>query len=320
VHSLDRFAEVYVVSAIECAPRHADPDGCAYRVAWSINPHMRGGLVDRARARAQHDGLRGALVQAGAAVVEIPFVHGAYDSVFTKDSAILVERGSRRRALIASPRFAERQQEVEPRRHALAELGFELVHGCPARWEGGDVVFMPDGDGVAFGYGQRSEQPAADWLSEQLGAGLLGVELRDPHLFHLDMALAPLPDGTLLVCEDALAPASVAALRRAHGGPLVAVRREEALRFALNMVTIGDRVILGARARSLEGELRRRGLRPIVTTLDQFHLAGGSAACLVARLHRDRRDSALVRAPARPWAGVPTPTATSAAGEQESAE
>src|SRR5689334_21168372 len=79
----------FVVSAVHCAADHLRGARCAYRVAWSINPHMRVGAADPRRARAQHRALRDALVREGARLVDLPFVHGAYDSVFAKDNAVL---------------------------------------------------------------------------------------------------------------------------------------------------------------------------------------------------------------------------------------
>src|SRR4051794_35101065 len=99
-----------VVSAVECdrasAPCRAHDCECRYQVAWSINPHMRVGAVDFARAQRQHARLVGALISEGANVVEMPFVHGAFDSVFAKNPALLFQLRTGRRALMASQAHA----------------------------------------------------------------------------------------------------------------------------------------------------------------------------------------------------------------------
>ena len=78
-----------VLSGPQCASEgHGDPEGCAYRVAWSINPHMRVGAVDTARAVRQHASFVRALRQCGAHIEVIAFVHGAFVSVFAKDCAM----------------------------------------------------------------------------------------------------------------------------------------------------------------------------------------------------------------------------------------
>jgi N-dimethylarginine dimethylaminohydrolase len=274
----------FVLSALRCARPHGERDGCEYRVAWSINPHMRIGAVDFGRATRQAAALRGVLAREGASIVEVPFVHGAYDSVFTKDVALLVQQGRRRRALLARQRHEVRARERDARSRALADLGFEPTGGAPAVWEGGDVVL---GDGWALlGFGPRSERAAGDWLARELDVPVLSLELVDPRLFHLDMAACLLPSGRLLVCEEALAPAALRLLRaelRSH--EIVPVTMDDALAFGLNLVPIGDAVVAGATVPRVEQTLREGGLRPIAVPLGEFHAAGGSAACLVARVH-----------------------------------
>src|SRR4051812_19864693 len=71
--------QVLVVSAVACSTPCSDPRGCEYAVAWAINPHMRVGASDFARAAAQHAALRAAIAREGAELVELPFIHGAFD-------------------------------------------------------------------------------------------------------------------------------------------------------------------------------------------------------------------------------------------------
>src|SRR5580692_4145371 len=59
--------------------------------------------VEPARAVRQHRALVRQLRTLGAIVDIIPFVHGAYDSVFAKDSAVLLRRDGRDHGLMAQP-------------------------------------------------------------------------------------------------------------------------------------------------------------------------------------------------------------------------
>ena len=278
----------FAISALQCAD-HAGEDACRYQVAWAINPHMEIGAVDFDRAAAQHLQLVATLDAAGAVLQPLPFVHGAYDSVFVKDPALLLARGTRTRALLARFRHAERTVERAARARYYAEQGFEIVsddHG-PV-WEGGDVVMLPGGDGLYLGYGLRSEREAARWLEHHTGVPVWPLELRDPHLYHLDTALAVLPDGTALVCPWALTSSSLRALEQLHAPRrVVHVSREVALEFGLNLVAIGDTIVVGGRDRGIARVLGSLGYRCVVVPLEQFHLAGGSAACLVATVHPD---------------------------------
>ncbi len=281
-------APIVVVSALSCTD-HEVADDCRYQVAWAINPHMAIGAVDFRAAAAQHAAYKASLVAAGAEVLELPFVHSAFDSVFSKDPALLLERRGLKRALLARLRYPERQREQAARADFFERHGFEVVcEPTGPSWEGGDIVMLPSGRAMFLGYGPRSRREAAAWLEHHAQIPVVPLELRDPHLYHLDMALAVLPDGTALVCESALTADSMRVLERAAGvRQVVTVRRDDALAFGLNLVAIGNTVLAGSRVPRIAAIVRAHGYRLQVSPLDQFHLAGGSAACLVARLHRD---------------------------------
>ena len=281
-----RVRSTVMVSALACTD-HEVGDDCRYQVSWQINPHMTIGSVDFRIAARQHEALKSALATAGANVVELPFVHGAYDSVFSKDSALLVERRGLKRALLARLRYPERQREQAARADFYERHHFEVVcEPAGPSWEGGDVVMLPSGLGAFLGHGPRSRPEAARWLERHVDVPVHALELTDPHLYHLDMALAILPDGTALVCEQAFTADGMRELERASGvRQVIPIAREDALAFGLNLFAVGNVVLCGARVPRVESIIRARGYRTVVVPLDQFHLAGGSAACLIARLH-----------------------------------
>jgi len=284
----------FLVSTPECGAgcvREGRSRECAYRVAWKINPHMRVGAVLPRYAVRQHGALVDLLKRVGAHVSTVPFVHGAYDSVFVKDNALLVDVGDGEgRALLARPRFSERAAEQTPRRRALEARGFAVTTSQSAAFEGGDVVMLPFGQGALLGTGFRSDRSAARELSRFLEAPVHVLELRDPRLYHLDTACAALRDGTVAFCPEAFAPASVRWFQRnVSAESLVRVRYEDACNFALNIIEVGQHAILGGPSHALAAELRARGWRVHMPDLQQFRHAGGSAACLVARVHEKPR-------------------------------
>jgi N-dimethylarginine dimethylaminohydrolase len=280
--------QTFAVGAVQCA-QHEASDVCRYQVAYSINPHMIIGAVDFAIASHQHAALMAVLAGSGVSIEHLPFVHGAYDSVFVKDPALLLTRGGQKRALLARLRYPERQRESAERARVLAHQGYEVVTGCESDWEGGDVIMLPSCEGMFLGYGLRSCREAAKWLERHADIEVMPIELRDPHLYHLDTALAVLPDGTTLVCPDALTREGLREVERARGlSRVMYVTRELALDFGLNLLTIGDTVVVGAYQPELQGLLASLGYRYHAVPLGQFHLAGGSAACLVAPVYRCR--------------------------------
>ncbi len=236
----------------------------------------------------QHGALVRTLRSLGAVVHDVPFVHGALDSVFSKDNAVLVERSHGGvEALLANPRHPERKTEQQARARALASLGVAVAAEASSPLEGGDIVMLPGARGAFLGHGFRSSTRAAQELERFLDRDVTCVELRDPHLYHLDMALSVLDDGTALVCHEALTPEGRRAIE-CHPAirAVVCVPRDEAMRFGVNLVQVGSTIVWGADAPATTRALRMAGYAVRRVALDQFHLAGGSAACLVSRVHR----------------------------------
>ncbi|CAN5769202.1 arginine deiminase-related protein [soil metagenome] len=274
----------FLASDLRCAGGdHPRTAACGYQVAWTINPHMIVGSVDRARALDQHARLLRTVRALGAEVVCLPFVHGGFDSVFVKDNALYLRRRDRDRAVLGAPRFEVRRLEQRSRGRDLGRAGFEVDDRSPA-FEGGDLCVLPGG-GAFLGHGFRSSPAAIEHLARILGGPVTPLELVDPELYHLDTALAALADGTVLACEAAFSAASRETLRRTARGEVISIARDEAVRFALNLVEVGDTIVTGTDSAVVAAALRARGKRVIVTPLDEFHRAGGSVACLRAPIH-----------------------------------
>lgn len=279
----------FLVSQPRCDGRcDRNDDACSFRVAWSINPHMKIGAVRTEVALQEHAVFVRALEAEGATVTSLPFVHGAFDSVFSKDNAMLLERQDGTvEALLARPKYPERRVEQAARAHELRRAG--IVVGGTAPFEGGDLVMLPDAHGCFLGHGFRSDPAAAKDIAAFLDRDVVCIELRDPRLYHLDMALAVLEDGTALVCAEALTERSRRALE-AHPAirEIVRVPLDEALRFGINLVQVGRSVVLAGDSATTARAVHARGYRLRRVTLEQFHHAGGSAACLVSRVHQQR--------------------------------
>jgi N-dimethylarginine dimethylaminohydrolase len=241
------------------------------------------------RAVRQHGAFVSLLTELGAEVEEVLFVDGMYDSVFVKDSAVLVRRPDGDHALLAHPYHRERRAEQAARRTALESKRFS-VHPAPRQsLEGGDVVMLPDRRGAFMGHDFRSSLASAADLERVLDVPVYPLQLCSPHLYHLDMAVTVLDDETVLVCEEALTGDSVRVLRRAAKGEVISVGMSHARRFALNVVEVGRHLVLPGDFPALRQSLSARGWSTHAIALDEFHNAGGSAGCLVSRVHADRR-------------------------------
>jgi len=243
---------------------------------------MRVGEVDHARACAQHARLLTIVRTLGASVTQLPFVHGGFDSVFAKDNALYVARDREERAVLGSFRHDERAIEQAARARDLRRENLAVDEG--PTFEGGDLCVLP-GQSAWLGYGFRSSRDATAPLGDILGTRVTPLELVDEALYHLDTAMAVLADGTTLACAAAFTSSSRRALETSAAGEVVWVSREAATRFALNFVEVGDTVVTGTDSSEVTAILGARGKRVVVTPLDEFQRAGGSAACLLAPVH-----------------------------------
>lgn len=239
-------------------------------------------------AATQHEALRTALMESGAQVWNVPLSENLFDSVFTKDSALLVRRASGHlEALMAHPRHEERQFEQPQRRRGLRNLGFEIKElSNGVFFEGGDLEFAPDGELVLLGHGIRSSKNAADSVREFLSKDVLSLELVHEPLFHLDLAFATLRNGLAFACRGAFAPDAWGRLVALDSfSDLVEVTLEEASRFALNFVEVNDTVIVGERVERIARLLEAQGKKVVVCPIDHFHSRRGGVACLTALVH-----------------------------------
>lgn len=236
----------------------------------------------------QHDLLKNAITEAGAEVMEIPFVCGGYDSVFIKDNAFLFEAEGRAVALMSRLKHPQRAREQFSRMQSYIEKGFETVQlSSDLHLEGGDLVPAGEDSGIFVGHGFRSSAKAARAITRMTGIPTCALELVNKSLYHLDTALSVLDDGTAIVCKDAVSPASWKKLKQSHWiHRIVEVTTEEAMAFGCNLVQVGNRVIMGSELPRLMHVLERIGYEPKHVPLSEFQRSGGSAACLVAELRK----------------------------------
>lgn len=243
-------------------------------------------IWDRQETCEQHERFRHVLRKAGARVLEVPLVPDDLDSVFVKDSALLVDNGQERLAFMAHPRHHARRDEQYHRGHGLSDLGFRIVGEVAHYFEGGDLTLLPAKNKALVGYGQRTDYEALTEVEDFLGIEVVPLELTHKSFFHLDLACAVLSDGTAFACQDAFSEESWRRLTNLSDlKRLIPVSKRAAYNFGLNMVEVGDTIVLGDDVKEVIDQLEMMGKNVIVTPLDCFHKSSGSAACLSARVH-----------------------------------
>jgi N-dimethylarginine dimethylaminohydrolase len=256
-----------------CRPDH-------YGIEYEINPWMsrsRGSTPERALAQWQrlHDTLR----DLGVVVELLTPQPGLPDLVFTANAGLMFQQ----RFFSARFRHEVRARETPYYDAWFAEHGFTVEH-LPAGYyfEGaGDALFC--GATLFAGYRIRSDVHGHQWLGQVLGKQVLPLELINPRFYHLDTCFCPLKAGEAIYHPAAFDAYGRKVLER-HIPRLLAVNEAEALRFGCNAVVVGKTVILNTGCVRLAADLRSWGYLPVMTELDEFLKAGGSAKCLTLRL------------------------------------
>jgi N-dimethylarginine dimethylaminohydrolase len=162
-----------------CEPKYFD-------VCYVINPWMEGnkGRVDKALARRQWDNLH-RIVSERAEVSLIEPVAGLPDMVFTANAGLVHQND----AIVTSFLHAERQPEEQHFERFFSAQGYRVRHLPQGTiFEGaGDGLFDSQGR-LWLGSGIRSDRLALSEISAVLDIETRGLELVDPHWYHLDTA------------------------------------------------------------------------------------------------------------------------------------
>src|SRR4051812_15236368 len=100
--------------------------------------HIGRAPIDFARALAQHDGYRAALVECGVEVLRLDDADGFADGVFVEDTAIVLDEI----AVVTRPGAESRRPEVSGIEAVLRRYRTITRVWAPATLDGGDVVVI----------------------------------------------------------------------------------------------------------------------------------------------------------------------------------
>ena len=258
-----------------CEPRF-------FEVCYVINPWMEGNLgkVNKELAMRQWENLYG-IVSELASISLIEPVAGLPDMVFTANAGLI----HKKEVIVASFRHAERQPEAKHFEKFFSSLGYRVRHLKEETiFEGaGDALFDSQGR-LWFGSGIRSVPHALDEIVAALDVEACGLELTDPHWYHLDTAFCPLPQGRAIAYTKAFAGKSVAALDAAFGEDIIWVSATDARNFACNAIAIDQNVIMHRASAELKSALKQRGFEVIEADVSEFLKAGGACKCLTLEI------------------------------------
>lgn len=249
---------------------------------YAINPWMDVTTpVDSELAAKQWHRLRETLLDLGHTVHELAPEPGLPDMVYAANGAFVVDGVS------YGARFRHRQRAAEAAAHQAFYQAYGWRHVTPVEInEGeGDFTYLPDAYGglILAGYGFRTATAAHAEAQEVLGRPVISLRLVDPRFYHLDTALAPLDDRTVVYYPEAFSPASQQVLAQLFPD---AIRADEAdaVAFGLNLVSDGRHVVLNSEATGMAAKVAAAGYVPVPVELSELKKGGGSVKCCVAEL------------------------------------
>lgn len=252
-----------------CEPKFFD-------VCYVINPWMEGNLgkVNKQLARQQWQNLHDTIAKL-ASVTLIEPVAGLPDMVFTANAGLV--RG--KEVIVSSFLHAERQPEAKHFERFFSSQGYSVHHlQQDTIFEGaGDALFDSQGR-LWVGSGIRSDPHALDEImavfdAEGCGIEVRGLELVDPHWYHLDTAFCPLPQGQAIAYAKAFSTKSVAALNAAFGADILWASDAA--------VAIDQTIVMHKASAALKSTLAQRGFKVIETDVSEFLKSGGACKCLM---------------------------------------
>ena len=207
--------------------------------------------------------------------------------VFARDSSVTTPKGS----VVTQLHQWWRRGEYAPVIRFYQEAGIPIHRMITAAaLEGGDVIIVEPGRMLIGNGEERTEAPAARQLAgwmEELGWEVR-IEMIPSQFVHIDVLVSILAPKLAAVCVDAAGAGLVRWLRDA-GFEILEVPVAEAFALGVNAISLGDgRALSSEYSKSLNEQLRARGIEVYDPDLSMFTLGGGGAHCLGQALRRER--------------------------------
>jgi N-dimethylarginine dimethylaminohydrolase len=261
-----------------------------FEVSYSINPWMDPRApVDRLLALGQWSALVETYRAAGHCVEVLDPVPGLPDLVYAANGALVVDG----HVLPARFAYAERAAEAAVhaewyRRNGILYGGRDIATPVAVNEAEGDFAVLSKR--ILAGYGFRTGRAAHDEVGALTGREVISLELVDPHLYHLDVALAVLDDERdhLAYYPPAFSSASRRVLSENFPDAILATEHD-AYAFGLNCVSDGHNVFLPRGAAELRTALVAAGYRPTSIDLSELAKGGGSVKCCTQEIRTSKK-------------------------------
>jgi N-dimethylarginine dimethylaminohydrolase len=259
-----------------------------FDVTYVINPHMEGhiGKIDKLKAIAEWEQLKGHLLSIGLHVHVLPGEPGLPDMVFCANQSLpCISAENKQHVLMSIMHAEQRKAEVSFVEAFYRGQGYQIHHLDVKQvpdFEGmGDAIWHPGRRLLWGGYGYRSHPEAYKTISDLYDVPVLGLELVNPAFYHLDTCLCMLTENSALYYPKAFTQQGLALLHSIFDD-LIEVNEKEAVEgFACNaLCPDGIHVILQSGLAETKAALQAKGFKVIETPTDEFLKSGGSVFCM----------------------------------------
>jgi len=251
-----------------------------FTVVYRINPWMDPALpTNTTLAVAQWQTLYDTYLGLGFDVHLIDPIDGLPDMVYAANGGFVVDN------VAYGAKFTHEQRQPEGPAYMdwFGQNGFDVRE--PAEVNEGEGDFLLVGDVILAGTGFRSASDSHEEVSAIYGRPVVTLRLVNPSFYHLDTAIAVLDDTNIAYLPSAFDEPSIAVLRERYPDAVI-VTEEDAAILGLNSYSDGYNVVIAARAKDFERQLRARGYNPIGVDLSELLLGGGGVKCCTLELRR----------------------------------
>jgi N-dimethylarginine dimethylaminohydrolase len=256
-----------------------------FTVEYRINPWMHPeDPTDTSLAVTQWEVLYKTYIDLGFDVKLVAPIDGLPDMVYAANGGFVLDGI----AYGASFTYPERQPEGPAYMDWFLDNGFEVR--APRNINEGEGDFLVVGDVILAGMGFRSATESHKELGEIFGREVISLELINPSFYHLDTAIAvldpsPAPGerANIAYLPSAFSEASLAVLRERYPDAII-VNEDDAAFLGLNSYSDGYNIVIAAKAKDFERQLRERGYNPIGVDLSELLLGGGGVKCCTLEL------------------------------------
>ena len=258
-----------------------------YDIVYEINPHMKGniGSVDLQKAERQWCTIRDTYQKLGYTIHVLDGIQGLPDMVFCANQSFPFLNSEGKHSVLLSHMASDyRKDEVKHIEEWYLEQGYKSYHQSEpyVPFEGmGDAIWHPGKRLAYIGYGFRTRKDALQRISAGIDFEVVGLELIQPHFYHLDTALSVINEETAIYVKEAFSDDGVAILE-AMFTDLIRVPLEEAkYGFVTNgHCPDGKNFIVHKGNSQTKEALEKRGLTIWELDTSEFMKAGGSVFCM----------------------------------------